>query len=57
MSRAQAREVEAQAVRLLERATATLDLTRMPEALGIEIGEEAALISSLLHRPLDDHRR
>jgi MscS family membrane protein len=58
MSRAQAREVEAQAARLLERATAALDLSRVPEALRVEIGEEAALmlkevIDRLVLPPLD----
>jgi len=58
MSRAQAREVEAQATRLLERATGVLDLSRMPEALRLEIGEEAALmlkevIDRLILPPLD----
>jgi MscS family membrane protein len=58
MSRAQAREVEAQATRLLERATGVLDLSRVPEALRVEIGEEAALmlkevIDRLVLPPLD----
>jgi MscS family membrane protein len=58
MSRAQAREVEARATRLLERATDVLDLSRVPEALRLEIGEETALmlkevIDRLILPPLD----
>jgi MscS family membrane protein len=44
MSRARAKEVEARATRLLERATDVLDLSRVPEALRLEIGEETALM-------------
>ena len=58
MSRAQAREVEARATRLLERATDVLDLSQVPEALRLEIGEETALmlkevIDRLVLPPLD----
>ncbi|MGB5733526.1 MAG: mechanosensitive ion channel domain-containing protein, partial [Thiohalocapsa sp.] len=58
MSRAQAREVEARATRLLERATGVLDLSRVPEALRLEIGEETVLmlkevIDRLILPPLD----
>jgi MscS family membrane protein len=58
MSRAQAKEVEARATRLLERATGVLDLSRVPEALRLEIGEERALmlkevIDRLMLPPLD----
>jgi len=58
MSRAQAKEVEAQATRLLERATDVLDLSQVPEALRLEIGEETVLmlkevIDRLILPPLD----
>jgi MscS family membrane protein len=58
MSKAEAREIEDRATRLLARAAAALDLSRVPEALRVEAGEEAALmlkevLDRLLLPPLD----
>jgi MscS family membrane protein len=58
MSKAEARAIEDRAARLLERAAATLDLSRVPKALRVEAGEEAALMlkevfDRLLLPPLD----
>ena len=58
MSKAEAREVEDRAAWQLKRAAAALDLSRVPEALRMEAGEEAALmlkevLDRLLLPPLD----
>ncbi len=58
MTKAQARALEDRASRLLQRAMDALDLSRIPDALRVETGEEAALmlkevLDRLILPPLD----